>query len=337
VKLSGPARRAGVAPRGIVARRGSTTSGARVRFAACGALLVLGAFGAACGNRPEATAQAQATASAPRPSPGDAASAHDASAHDRSSPRDGADARDAASRHNGDVASTRDPAGTSVIPPGAHQLITGITADWRSTTVALRRWRRRDGAWIADGAPWQGVIGKTGAAWGSGLHGAGAPAGRAGPVKREGDARAPAGAFAIRGVYGYAAGPPPNTVLPYTQSTANWQCVDDPASSHYTHIVDRSNQAVDWTSAEPMRRRDALYTWVVDIAHNPAATPGGGSCIFFHVWRGPKSATVGCTAMPEPRLAALIGGLDATAVYVLLPRAEYDVFAAPWGLPRREK
>jgi hypothetical protein len=41
--------------------------------------------------------------------------------------------------------------------------------------------------------------------------------------------------------------------------------------------------------------------------------------------------------MPEPTLAQLIGGLDATAVYVLLPRAEYDAFAAPWGLPDAEK
>ena len=126
-------------------------------------------------------------------------------------------------------------------------------------------------------------------------------------------------------------------MLPYTQTTADWQCVDDPASSHYTQIVEGSHLAVDWTSAEPMRRRDELYTWVIDIAHNRAATPGGGSCIFFHVWRGPKSVTVGCTAMPEPALAKLIGGLDATAVYVLLPRAEYDAFAASWGLPRGEK
>jgi hypothetical protein len=41
--------------------------------------------------------------------------------------------------------------------------------------------------------------------------------------------------------------------------------------------------------------------------------------------------------MPEPELTKLVSGLDATAVYVLLPRAAYDVFAAPWGLPRGEK
>jgi zinc D-Ala-D-Ala dipeptidase len=224
-----------------------------------------------------------------------------------------------------------------VIPATTRQLVTGIVADWTSTAVTLRRWRRHAGAWIGDGDAWQGVIGKTGAAWGSGLHGDGAPGGRAGPSKREGDGKSPAGAFEIRGVYGYAAGPPPATVLPYTQVTANWQCVDDPASRHYTQILDRSGKAVDWISAEAMRRDDELYTWVIDIAHNRAAASGAGSCIFFHVWRGPTSPTAGCTAMTEPRLAQLIGELDATAVYVLLPRAEYDAFAAPWDLPPDEK
>ena len=227
--------------------------------------------------------------------------------------------------------------GADVIPATARQLVTGVVADWTSTAVTLRRWRRHAGAWIAGGDAWQGVIGKTGAAWGSGLHGDGAPGGRTGPSKREGDGKSPAGAFEIRGVYGYAAGPPPATVLPYTQVTAGWQCVDDPASRHYTQILDRARLAVDWTSAEAMRRDDELYTWVIDIAHNRAAASGAGSCIFFHVWRGPASSTTGCTAMPEPRLAQLIGGLDATAVYVLLPRAEYDTFAAPWDLPPGEK
>jgi zinc D-Ala-D-Ala dipeptidase len=231
-------------------------------------------------------------------------------------------------------------AAASVIPAGATQLITGVTADWTSTSVTLQRWRRRDRAWIADGAAWQGVVGVSGVAWGSGLHGDGAPARRDGPVKQEGDGKAPAGAFAIRGIYGYAAAPPARTVLPYTQTTADWQCVDDAASHHYTQIVDRTRLAagaIDWTSAEQMRRRDELYTWVVDVAHNRAAAPGAGSCIFLHVWRGPKSGTAGCTAMPEPRLAQLISKLDASAVYVLLPRAEYDAFAAPWGLPPARK
>ena len=82
-----------------------------------------------------------------------------------------------------------------------------------------------------------------------------------------------------------------------------------------------------------MRRPDDLYTWVIDIAHNPDRTPGAGSCIFLHVWSGPGSATVGCTAMAEPALATLLASLDAHAVYVLLPSAEYNALAAAWQLP----
>ena len=225
----------------------------------------------------------------------------------------------------------------SPIPADAPQLITGVTDSWDATTVTLRRWKRVHGAWVADGAAWQGVVGRTGVAWGRGLHGDGAPAGHDGPVKREGDSKAPAGAFGVRGVYGYAATPPPRTSLTYTQTNADWQCVDDQASKHYTQIVDRQTIAVDWSSAEDMRRKDALYTWVVDIAHNRSATPGAGSCIFFHVWRNPKSGTVGCTAMAESRLTSLIGSLDAASVYVLLPRAEYDALAASWGLPKQHR
>ena len=59
-------------------------------------------------------------------------------------------------------------------------------------------------------------------------------------------------------------------------------------------------------SAEEMKRPDALYTWVVDVAHNPTRLPNGGSCIFLHVWSGADSTTVGCTAMAEPKLAQLI-------------------------------
>jgi len=219
-----------------------------------------------------------------------------------------------------------------VVPADTRELITGVIADWQATQVTLRRWRRGERGWVADGAPWQGVIGK-GAAWGSGLHGTGAPAGRDGPTKHESDGRSPAGAFALRGVYGYAAWPPASTTVPYTQVTKDWQCVDDPKSTHYTQIVDRAKLTVDWSSAESMRRRDALYTWVIDIAHNRAAQPDAGSCIFFHVWRTARAPTVGCTAMPEPRLAALIRSLDPSAVYVLLPRAEYDALAPAWGLP----
>lgn len=223
--------------------------------------------------------------------------------------------------------------GAAVIPAGARELVVGVVETWDATEATLRRYRREAGAWRAVGDAWPGVVGRTGVAWGAGLHGTGAPAGRDGPVKREGDGKSPAGAFAVRGVYGYATEAPAGARLAYTPVDAAWKCVDDPASRHYDQILDARAVTVDWKSAEEMRRADPLYAWVVDLAHNPARTPGGGSCIFFHVWSGPGSTTSGCTAMDEPVLRELVATLDPASVYVLLPRAEYDALAAVWGLP----
>jgi len=215
----------------------------------------------------------------------------------------------------------------------APQLLVGVVDDWTATRATLQLFRRDGASWRAETQPWPAVIGKTGAAWGAGLHGTGAPAGRSGPVKREGDGKAPAGAFVLRASYGYAAAPPAGTQLAYTPVDDAWKCVDDPGSPHYDQILDQRSVAPDWTSAEDMRRPDELYRWVVDVGHNPARTPKAGSCIFIHLWSGPDSSTVGCTAMAEPHLTRLLAALAPSAVYVLLPRAEYAALAATWSLP----
>jgi L,D-peptidoglycan transpeptidase YkuD (ErfK/YbiS/YcfS/YnhG family) len=222
-----------------------------------------------------------------------------------------------------------------VIPAATRQLVTAVIDGWDSTAATLRLWSRGAHGWEPVGEPWPAVIGAAGAAWGDGLHGNGPPAGRSGPRKHEGDRRSPAGAFALRAAYGYAATPPAGTTLPYTAVDDRWVCVDDPASRAYASIVARDHTTVDWSSAEVMRRPDAAYTWVVDVAHNPARISGDGSCIFLHVWHGADSTTVGCTAMAEPVLAHLIATLDAKAapVYVLLPRDEYLAVVGSWGLP----
>jgi L,D-peptidoglycan transpeptidase YkuD (ErfK/YbiS/YcfS/YnhG family) len=214
------------------------------------------------------------------------------------------------------------------------QLVTAVTDGWDATHATLRLWSRATDGWHPVGEAWPAVIGKSGAAWGIGLHGRGAPPGRDGPVKREGDGRSPAGRFALTRSFGYAAAPPAATAVPYTQTDASWFCVDDPGSRHYGEILRRAAGA-DWTSAEPMRRDDAAYTWVIEVAHNAGHEAGGGSCIFLHVWAGPDSTTVGCTAMAEPALARLLAALrpEAHPQLVLLPRAEYDALAVSWGLP----
>jgi L,D-peptidoglycan transpeptidase YkuD (ErfK/YbiS/YcfS/YnhG family) len=230
------------------------------------------------------------------------------------------------------------PAATSPIPAEARQLIVAVTEDWSAVPARLSRWEREaGGAWRAVGEPWTGVVG-SGTGWGRGLHGEGAPAGQAGPQKQEGDGRAPAGVFALGGAYGYAGKPPKGTRWSYTPVDKSWYCVDDSASRSYGTILDAdqlAEDARDWSSAETMKRRDALYTWVVDVAHNPGHAARAGSCIFLHVWRAEGSPTVGCTAMPKPALEAVLGWLDPAArpTYVLLPRAAYAELTAAWNLP----
>jgi len=70
--------------------------------------------------------------------------------------------------------------------------------------------------------------------------------------KREGDLRAPAGVFAVSGVYGYAH---PDSLgnfhMPYVHVTDGVTCVDDVESAYYNRVVDRNNAAeVDWAHGE---------------------------------------------------------------------------------------
>ena len=86
----------------------------------------------------------------------------------------------------------------------ARQLIL-VTADgWDTTTGTLRRYVRSAAGrpWVAEGDALPVVLGRTGMAWGVGQ--GGAPAGA--PVKREGDGRSPAGAYALLHAFGDGVG-----------------------------------------------------------------------------------------------------------------------------------
>jgi D-alanyl-D-alanine dipeptidase len=99
--------------------------------------------------------------------------------------------------------------------------------------------------------------------------------------------------------------------------------------------VSTADTAVDWQSAEYMRREDELYAIAIVVEHNTRETePGAGSCIFIHVWRGPDSGMTGCTAMPLEMLEGFAGWLRPNAaVLVALPQGEYDALRGVWGLP----
>lgn len=217
----------------------------------------------------------------------------------------------------------------------ARQMIVVTTDGWEANTGVLRRFERGAQGWRPAGAAIEASIGRSGSAWGTGLH----PA-QHGRRKREGDGRSPAGAFAIGTAFGYPAAAA--TAWPYRAMTADDWCIDVAASPLYNRIVDakRVGRAAIEGSTEPMRRDlhldgDQRYRLGFVIEHNPGNIAGDGSCIFAHVWKAPGAPTAGCTAMAEDAMRSLLAWLkpEARPVFVLLPAAEYARLRADWGLP----
>ena len=229
----------------------------------------------------------------------------------------------------------RGPASEASPLEGARQAVVVITDDWAAVPGTLQRFERAAGSpWRPVGEPIRVVVGRTGLGWGIGLHG-GPPRG-ASPVKHEGDGRSPAGVFRIGSAFGYDA-PDPAIRLPYIQLTPDWKCVDDSASAHYNEVLDARGVAVNWNSHEEMRRRDDAYRLGAIVEHNWAAQRqrAGGSCIFLHIWGGPGSSTVGCTAMTSDDVRTLLAWLEPASrpALVQLPRQEYGRRRATWHLP----
>lgn len=241
------------------------------------------------------------------------------------------------------------PAVSTFLPQNAdsalassRQLLLVIAPAWKSCAAQLQRCERESlrSDWRRVGPAVTVSLGKSGLAWGRGLH---AQVNGVGPEKREGDGCAPAGIFAITALFGYAA---PDSLfaqaakLPYLYATSDLKAIDDPASVHYNQIVDQTSVAqADWASCEDMLRRDQRYTVGAVVAHNserPVPVPGAGSCIFLHVWESEGVTTAGCTAMSLADMSEIGGWLDGAAAPVLvqLPEVEYEGLRREWGLPR---
>lgn len=228
--------------------------------------------------------------------------------------------------------------GAAPEPPlhGSTQLVVVTSEDWDSSEGELQAWARTAEGWRRHGAPFVVALGRSGSAWGIGLH----PQGNEGPQKREGDGRSPAGIFALGTAFGYAS---------HADTRLHWQpmretsyCMDVADSPYYNRIVDAEQVGAEAVagSTEPMRLDlhgdgDVRYQQGFVIEHNPRNVAGQGSCIFAHLWRTPGEATAGCTAMPPARMQALLGWLQPAAQprFVLLPRAQYQQVQAAWQLP----
>ena len=227
------------------------------------------------------------------------------------------------------------PAQAFELPAASTQCLVGIANDWNSSSATLQLYQKSGGRWVAEGAPWQARLGKSGLVWGAGLHAAPANA----TTKREGDWRSPAGVFAIGGAWGYDPAIRKQARLCYRQVTSRDLWIEDPASPQYnSNVILDHEPASAWEKKQQMKQSDPAHALKLFIAHNapPKAVPNSGSSIFFHIWRGGGSRpTAGCTSMDEAKLRALVARIDPARhpLYVLLPKTEYEQFRAAWKLP----
>jgi len=213
------------------------------------------------------------------------------------------------------------------------ELIVVRSANWQSTTGTLERFEREPGgAWQRVADPVLVNLGRHGMAWGRGLH----TTPSAGPLKRERDGRSPAGVFSLGSAFGAAAEPPEGAKpFPYLQIRKGVACVEETRSKFYNRIVDASGEKV-WERRSDMLRPDGLFRWGVVVEQNaPDTVAGAGSCVFLHIWRGPKEPTSGCTALAPDRLEDVLRWLQADKHPLLaqLPDPVYEGVRESWGLP----
>lgn len=213
----------------------------------------------------------------------------------------------------------------------AEQLVVVRSANETSTQAKLQRYDRNGKKWKPVGEEVAVTVGRSGLAWGRGLHEA-----QSGQQKREGDGKSPSGVYSFGKIFGYAPASEVSFKMPYVQADEALECVDDPSSKHYNSLVDNKLVPKDWKSSEFMRRTDHQYKWGATVNHNTSPMlPAGGSCIFFHIWKEPGAPTSGCTAMTEENLLTLLHWLDANKSPILLQvtESEYPGFRKEFGLP----
>ncbi|MEL6133896.1 MAG: hypothetical protein AAFR59_11085 [Bacteroidota bacterium] len=200
----------------------------------------------------------------------------------------------------------------------AHRQILLVTTDnWDTPkgTLSLHTWDEAQQSWKQEGEALPVLIGKKGLGWGLGMHDARE---WEGPRKKEGDLKSPAGVFELGTAFGYQVEAPAFD-WPYMSVVNTTMCIEDVQSHYYNQILEEGETTPDWSSTDHMLRKDDLYEWGIFVSHNTGSpTPGGGSCIFIHVWREGGNGTAGCTSLDKSELKKMLHWMDPKAQTLLV-------------------
>jgi len=218
---------------------------------------------------------------------------------------------------------------------GHRQLLVVTASDWEVMQGNLQLYERLSDQldWVATGESIPVVLGKTGLAWGIGLHSCDC---KAMPYKMEGDLKSPAGIFSLGDAFGFAPrSEMTHLKMEYIPLDRYTEAVDDPQSRYYNRIVNSMEVVSNWHSSE-MMGTEPLYALGMVINHNyPNPQLGAGSAIFLHIWNHEQSGTAGCTAMSKENVSSILSWLDSAKypVLVQLPISTYHDLKKKWNLP----
>jgi L,D-peptidoglycan transpeptidase YkuD (ErfK/YbiS/YcfS/YnhG family) len=210
------------------------------------------------------------------------------------------------------------------------QLVVVTTAGWDVIEGSMTVYEWKNNKWSPVLNDIAIVTGRSGLAWGKGLHDDDLNKGQ---MKKEGDGNSPAGIFYLSGLFGYQ---DHTAKMDYLKVDDRTFCVDDIKSAYYNHIVKADTVKKDWDSAETMRMKSDVYKYGIFVDYNTdPVVAGDGSCIFMHIWRRSDSPTAGCTAMTEDNMLKLMAFLDKSKnpVLVQVPRSEYAEMKKRYNLP----
>jgi len=221
---------------------------------------------------------------------------------------------------------------------GARKLLVVVTPDWNTARAEVTLYARDSlsGPWKQIGNPSPCLVGRNGLAWGRGL----AESLTAGPHKKEGDGKTPAGLFPLPLAFGYespAKASQAGIRLPYQALTPSTVCVTDPDSAVFNDLADSKTSTATWTRQDRMIRDDNANRLGAVIGHNrPDPQPSLGSCVFLNLEPGPNKPTGGSVGCPEPLMRTILSWLDPDSkpLIAILPQPALAAAQTAWGLPR---